>query len=126
MVMQTEFVFSLPRGLVDSDGNLHHEGVMRLATAQDEIESLNDPRVQVNEAYLPVVLLSRVIQRLGSLAPVGTQYIENLFATDMAYLEDLYIRLNSYETVLLSAVCPNCSINFNVQVMPLGTTDEVS
>jgi hypothetical protein len=99
---------------------------MRLATALDEIESIQDPRVQVNEAYLPVVLLSRVITRLGALESVTAQVVERLFASDLAYLEDLYMRLNSQENVVLSTVCPNCATRIEVQVSPLGVNQEES
>ncbi len=90
--------------------------------ALDEIESLKDPRVLANEAYLPVVLLSRVVTRLGDLAQIGPQIIEGLFAVDLAYLEDLYMRLNSPEKVVVSAVCPQCSTQFHLQVAPLSET----
>src|SRR6266571_6121478 len=94
MTLQTEFDFSLPRGYVNSDGNLHKEGVMRLATANDEIAPMKDPRVQTNPGYLAVILLSRVITRLGDLTQVNPRVIENLFAGDFAFLEDLYRRVN--------------------------------
>ncbi len=124
MSIQTEFDFLLPRGYLDGAGQLHREGRMRLATALDEIESIQDPRVQVNEAYLPVVLLSRVITRLGNLEGVPPQVVERLFASDLAYLEDLYMRLNSQEDIVLSSVCPNCSTRIEVQVSPLGVNRE--
>jgi hypothetical protein len=91
---QTEIEFELPRGYVDSAGTLHRSGVMRLATAADEILPLRDPRVVQNEAYLTVIVLARVIVRLGSLADMHTGVIEGLFASDLAYLQRLYERLN--------------------------------
>ena len=121
MSLQIEFEFALPRGYVDGAGQVHRLGRMRLAFALDEIQSALDPRVQANEAYLPVLLLSRVVTGLGDLAPVTTQVIERLFASDLAYLEDLYERLNSPEPVVLGAVCPYCSAQFQVQVAPLGS-----
>ncbi len=120
MSIQTEFDFLLPRGYIDGAGQVQREGRMRLATALDEIESIQDPRVQANEAYLPVVLLSRVITRLGSLESVTPLVVEKMFASDLAYLEDLYMRLNSQEDIVLSSVCPNCSARIEVQVSPLG------
>lgn len=119
--LQTEFGFTLPRGYLDNKGQLHRQGVMRLATALDEIESMEDARVQVNDAYLPIVLLSRVVIRLGNLsdAQVTPQVIERLFAADMAYLEDLYLRLNSQDSVVLGVICPHCSQRFDVQVAPI-------
>jgi hypothetical protein len=120
MALQTEFDFILPLGYDNGAGNVHRIGQMRLAIALDEIETLKDPRVQANEAYLPVVLLSRVVTRLGELPQVTPQVIEGLFAADLAYLEDLYMRLNSPEQVVVSAVCPHCSTQFRLQVAPLS------
>jgi hypothetical protein len=120
MVLQTEYEFLLPRGFVDSGGRLHRAGRMRLATALDEIEAMQDGRVQVNEAYLPVVLLSRVVTHLGELAAVTPQVIEKLFASDMAYLEDVYMRLNSQDSIVMGVACPHCGGQFNLQVAPLA------
>ncbi len=117
--MQTEFSFTLPRGYIDASGQVQRQGVMRLATALDEVQVLQDPRVQANEAYLPLLLLGRVVVRLGSLPAVTQQVIEGLFAADLAYLEDLYLRLNSPQAVLVGAVCPHCSGQFQLQVAPL-------
>lgn len=95
MVFQTEIEFSLPKGYLDKDGVLHREGVMRLATAADEILPLKDSRVQQNPAYLTIIVLSRVITRMGSLADVNTKTIEGLFASDLNYLQKLYEQVNS-------------------------------
>ena len=89
VAFQTEIEFDLPKGYVDAEGTLHRGGVMRLATAADEILPMRDPRVQENEAYLPVIVLARVITRLGSLKDVHTGVIEGLYASDLAYLENL-------------------------------------
>jgi hypothetical protein len=94
---QTEIDFELPRGYVDSAGTLHRRGVMRLATAADEILPLGDPRVAQNEAYLTVIVLARVILRLGQLSDIHTSIIEGLFAGDLAYLQRLYERFNGGE-----------------------------
>jgi hypothetical protein len=117
--LQSEFAFTLPRGYEDAAGLVHREGSLRLATALDEIEAIQDPRVQANEAYLPVVLLSRVVTRLGGLPAITPAVIGQLFATDLAYLEDLYLRLNSYEKVTVGAACPHCGQIFHLQVAPL-------
>ena len=122
MDLQLEYPFSLPRGYVDADGRLHRDGTMRLAIALDEIESVQDPRVRSNEAYLPIILLSRVVTRLGDLPAIPPQVIASLFAADLAYLEDLYLRLNLQERVTVGAVCPHCSTAFQLQVAPLGET----
>ncbi len=92
---RTEIEFELPKGYVDGGGTLHRSGVMRLATAADEILPLRDPRVQQNEGYLAVIVLSRVIVRLGALPDVHTGVIEGLFASDLAYLQRLYERFNA-------------------------------
>ena len=117
---ETEVEFTLPRGYVDASGRVQRQGRMRLATALDEIQAVGDPRVQANEAYLPVVLLNRVVTALGDLPAITPQVIEGLFAADLAYLQDLYQRLNSAEYIVLGAVCPRCSTQFQLQVAPLG------
>lgn len=98
---------------------MHTEGTMRLATALDEIESVAHPRVEANEAYLPVILISRVVTQLGELSEVTPHVVENLFAADLAYLEDLYLRLNSHESVIVGAMCPHCDQQFQLRVAPL-------
>jgi hypothetical protein len=104
-MFQTEFEFTLPCGYLDDEGTLHREGIMRRATAADEILPLRDPRVQKNEAYLIVILLSRVITRLGSVATIHPKLIESLFATDLAFLQDLYNRINQLQTPGACALC---------------------
>lgn len=106
--MQTEFPFTLPRGYLDRDGVVHKQGVMRLANAADEILPLQDPRVQQNAGYLSVILLARVITKLGTMPAVDTRVIENLFTMDLAYLQDLYQRLNSMEVPNYETFCPHC------------------
>lgn len=118
--LQTEFEFTLPRGYVDQDGNLHRKGVMRLATAMDEIIPLQDRRVRDNQAYLVIVLLSRVITKLGTLPAIDTSIIENLFAADLAYLQALYRRINEEGTTQLTVVCPECQTRFEVDLADLG------
>ncbi len=95
MNLQTEFEFTLPRGYIDRDGNLHKTGIMRLANAKDEILPLQDPRVMRNEAYLIVILLARVVTKLGDLAEINPGVIENLFASDLSFLQDFYNAINS-------------------------------
>jgi hypothetical protein len=92
--LQTEFGFTLPRGYIGSDGRLHKKGRMRLATAMDEIAPLRDPRVRANEAYLVIILLARVITKLGEVEVIDTGVIENLFSADLAFLQDFYRRIN--------------------------------
>ena len=108
MAFQTEFAFTLPRGFVDVSGTLHREGVMRLATAGDEIVPMRDPRVQQNPSYLSIILLARVVIKLGSLAAVDTRVIENLFTMDLAYLQDLYQKVNAMDEPSYKGLCPHC------------------
>ena len=96
-MFQTEFEFTLPKGFLDTDGNLHRKGVMRLAKAIDEILPLRDPRVKSNPAYSTVIILSRVITRLGALEEVTPTIIEDLFACDLNYLYQFYRRINELE-----------------------------
>jgi hypothetical protein len=119
-VLQTEYDFTLPLGYVDSDGNLHREGVMRLATAADEILPLKDPRVQSNQAYLILILLSRVITRLGSLAQINPKVIEGLYAADLAYLQEFYNRINRTGQASVEAVCPKCAHEFAAELNGVG------
>jgi hypothetical protein len=114
--LRTEFDFVLPRGYVDDDGTVHREGRMRLATARDEILPQRDPRVRENEAYLTVILLSRVVTRLGSIGQVTPATIEGLFASDLAFLQDLYRRVNSEGTTLVAIACPSCKHQFAVDM----------
>jgi hypothetical protein len=106
MTFQTEIEFTLPKGYIDGDGVLHRDGVMRLATAADEILPLKDPRVQANPAYLTVIVLSRVIVRLGTLPDVNTKVIEGLFASDLSYLQALYERINGDEDAAADGAVP--------------------
>jgi hypothetical protein len=102
-MFRTEYEFVLPHGYLDEDGELHKEGVMRLATAADEILPLKDPRVQKNPAYLVIVVLSRVTTRLGSLEQVTNKVIENLFVADLAYLQKLYNEINQIDPAIAPA-----------------------
>ena len=119
-VLQTEFEFVLPLGYVDESGTLHKEGMMRLATAADEILPMKDPRVQQNPAYLTVILFSRVITRLGSLKMITPKVVEGLFSADLAYLQEMYNRVNQNGSNAIKAVCPKCEHKFDVEVQALG------
>ncbi|NTU41455.1 MAG: phage tail assembly protein [Nitrospirales bacterium] len=120
MSFQTEFEFTLPKGYVDEQGSLHRNGVMRLATAADEILPMKDPRVQANPAYLTVILLSRVVTRLGDLQTINPKTIENLFASDLSYLQELYRRINENGTGRFEVTCPKCEHRFEADPEPLG------
>lgn len=116
----TEVEFELPRGYVDSEGTLHRAGVMRLATAADEIYPLKDPRVASWPAYLIVILLARVVTRLGHLKEVDAGVIEGLFSEDLAHLQDLYNRINGLTPRTVVSLCPHCGESSEVEVPLLG------
>lgn len=116
----TEYPFTLPKGYVDSDGNLHRDGIMRLATAADEIYPLKDPRVQTWPAYLIVILLARVVVRLGTLREINAGVIEGLFSEDLAYLQDLYNRINGLTPRAMAVRCPHCGESHEVEIPLLG------
>ncbi len=118
--LRTQFDFVLPRGFVDDEGTVHREGSMRLATARDEILPQRDPRVRENEAYLTVILLSRVVTRLGSVGQVTPATIEGLFASDLAFLQDLYRRVNSEGSTHVAITCPSCKHEFAVDLAGSG------
>jgi hypothetical protein len=114
--LRTEFAFELPRGYVDADGVLHRTGTMRMATARDELIPLNDERVRRNPAFLSVILLSRVVTRLGPRTNVFPETIEELFAVDVAFLQDLYRRINSEGHTRMAVQCPECRHDFEIDV----------
>ncbi|MFC9804872.1 hypothetical protein [Streptomyces griseoaurantiacus] len=115
-VLRTEFPFHLPRGYVDEQGTVHRDGVMRLSTARDELIPLRDLRVQENPAYLSVVLLGRVITRLGTLTSVHDGVVENMFASDLAFLQDFYRQINAEGHTRAAVRCPHCSEPFEVEL----------
>jgi len=117
---QTEYPFELPKGYIDGDGNIHKKGIMRLATAADEILPMKDPRVQQNPGYISIILLSRVIVKLGELPAVDTRIIERLFTADLAYLQELYQNINAIEPPVINTTCPHCNERIKVQWPFLG------
>ena len=114
--MNTEFAFTLPRGYVDATGAVHRDGVMRLATARDEIEPLRDAEVRRNEAYLAVLLLARVVTRIGDVVDVTPSVIEELYAADFDHLQRLYERLNTDGEAVGAVTCPHCAQAFEVDL----------
>ncbi|WP_332329987.1 phage tail assembly protein [Paenibacillus sp. 481] len=115
-MFKTEYAFELPKGYVDENGNLHKKGVMRLATAADEIAPLRDHRVQTNPSYLTIILLARVITRLGDIKALDTMVIENLFTADLAFLQHFYQEINKAESPRVKASCPKCGHDHEVQL----------
>jgi hypothetical protein len=116
----TEFEFRLPRGYVDEEECVHRDGVMRLATAKDEIAPLSDPMVRENKAYLVIIILSRVITRIGNISDVTPGVVERLFSADLSYLQDFYRRINSEGEATIPATCPSCGHGFDVEFRCLG------
>ena len=114
--LQTEFAFVLPRGYVDASGTVHREGTMRIATARDEIYPQSDHRVRENPSYLTVLLLTRTVTKLGTLPEVDTYVVESLFASDLAFLQDLYRRINQDGHSQAAVTCPACAQEFTVDI----------
>lgn len=119
-MIQTEYDFTLPIGYQDDEGTLHRHGTMRLATAADEIAPLRDARVQANEAYLIVILLARVVTRLGTVPQVNPKVVEGLYAADLAFLQDFYNGINRTGQARVGATCPRCAHEFDVELAGVG------
>ena len=115
-LLRTSFEFELPRGYVDATGAVHRTGSMRLATARDELVPLTDDRVRENSAYLTVVLLARVVERIGTVTDIHAGVIENLYASDLAFLQDLYRRVNQEGHARAGVRCPSCDTEFTVDL----------
>jgi hypothetical protein len=115
-----EFPFTLPLGYRDAEGMLHRDGVMRMSTAYDEIAPLKDPRVQSNSGYLVIILLSRVITRLGSLQHINPKLVDCLLSGDLLYLQELYRRINENGHSRQAVTCPHCQSSFEVEMSPVG------
>jgi hypothetical protein len=116
----TTFEFVLPRGLVDEQGGVHTEGTMRLATARDEMMADKDPRGQDSSTYRTLIMLSQVILKLGSLSTINPEQLENLFTKDLAYLKEFYNRINQQGRALIPTRCPQCSREFDVEMILSG------
>ncbi|WP_139487984.1 phage tail assembly protein [Brevibacillus dissolubilis] len=125
MAFQTEFTFELPRGYVDEHGTLHKRGTMRLATAADEILPMRDQRVQANPGYLSIILLARVITKLGDLRVIDTRVIESLFTADLAFLQNFYQQINESDNPFHAVTCPKCDHKFEVDLAFLGEKETV-
>jgi hypothetical protein len=115
-MFQTEFEFTLPCGYIDERGTLHRQGSMRRATARDELQAMSHPQARANEVYLTVLLLSRVIVRLGSLVQLGPEEVEGLFASDFAHLQDMYLRVNGGPANMVQTRCPACGTRIVVDM----------
>jgi len=114
--MQTEFAFQLPRGYADAAGEVHRDGVMRLATARDEIEPLREVEVRQNPAYLTVALLARTVTKIGTVTEITPELVEGLFAADFDHLQRLYERINTDEEAVGVVACPSCAHEFEVDL----------
>ncbi|TDF97125.1 phage tail assembly protein [Paenibacillus piri] len=124
MAFKTEYEFELPRGYVDDNGTLHKRGIMRLATAADEILPMRDQRVQQNPGYLTIILLTRVITTLGELRAIDTRVIEKLFTADLAFLQNFYREINEMEVPKVHTACPKCEHEFEVDVSFIAGMEE--
>ena len=114
--LRTEFDFELPRGYRHSDGTVHRSGRMRLATARDELRPQIDIRVKETPAYLSVVLLSPVITQLGTITDIHPGLVELMYATDIAFLQEFYRRINSEGHTRAAVACPSCGAGFEVDI----------
>ena len=119
--METIYDFTLPKGYVDANGEVHRHGKMRLATAGDEIKATRDPRVLSNPSYLTIVVLASVITEIEGLQTISATHIERLFTADLAYLQDMYQRINDIEPPTMTVTCPHCGETYEV---PLNFTKE--
>ncbi len=119
-MLTTEIAFTLPRGYVDAGGAVHRDGVMRLATARDEIEPMRDRQVRENEAYLSVLLLARTVTRVGTITDVTPDLIETLFAADFDHLQRIYERVNTDGETVGAVTCPHCTQPFEVDLADIG------
>ena len=90
------------------------------STGFDEIAPLKDPRVTGNPGYLIIILLSRVITRLGTIEYINPKVIENLLSGDLIYLQDLYRRINEHGHSRLAVTCPHCQGAFEVETASVG------
>jgi hypothetical protein len=116
----TEHEFELPKGYVDSAGTLHRKGIMRLATAADEILPMRDPRVQDLPAYLIIILLSRVVVKIGTVTQMNPGVIEGLFSEDLAFLQELYNRINGLGPQRAAVRCPKCATKVEAELARVG------
>lgn len=119
--MDTIYEFTLPKGYVDKNGESHKKGKMRLATAGDEISATRDPRVMSNPSYLTIVILSKVITELEGVDAITATLVERLFTADLAFLQDMYQKINDVEPPMMRVVCPQCGMQHDV---PLNFTQE--
>ncbi len=119
-LFSTEFEFTLPKGFIDEEGAVHRDGIMRLANARDEIAPLSDPKVRENKAYLVILILSRVITKLGNISEVTPEVVERFFSADLSYLQDFYRRINGDGEAIIPATCPACGHGFNAEFKCLG------
>lgn len=118
--LNNEFTFILPRGITDNHNRVHRQGVMRLATAKDEILAQQHPSVRDNPGYSFLVMLSQVITRLGSFNSVTPDFLEKLVIRDIAYLREFYNRVNQQGNTHIPALCPHCNNEFAVELELVG------
>ena len=120
MFSPTEFEFILPRGLVDAKGQNHRQGSMRLATARDELERSRNRQAQDNPIWSDLVILARVITRLGEFTQLTPEQLAELFSADLAFLRELFNRLNRQDHAQIDMQCPHCQIEIGVDLALSG------
>ena len=125
-MLHTEYEFTLPVGFVDPSGTLHRGGVMRLCTALDELEAMEDPRVRANQSYLSIALLSRVVERIGDVTEITPDLIRRLFSADFAYLQAYFVRLNDAQPPAIETECPRCHTRFALDLSGTGAMTEAT
>lgn len=120
MELQTVYPFRLPKGYLDSEGTLHKEGQMRLATARDELSALRDARVKADESYMSTVVLASVVTSLGTVREITTDVIEGLFISDLEFLQNMYETINKADKPQIKVTCPHCAKEFVDTINFLG------
>lgn len=112
MFFRTQYEFDLPKGYIDQNGELPRHGMMRLATAKDELDAMRDPKAKANPQYVSIIMLSKVIVQLGALDHVSPEIIESLFVSDLNFLQNLYTTINENEDPVIQVTCPHCGKTF--------------
>jgi hypothetical protein len=117
--VRTEVPFTLPVGLLDGRGVVHRDGLMRLATARDELEPLRDAVVRGHAAYLSVLLLARTVTRIGTITEVTPELLESMYAADFDHLQRVYERINAAGDAVGVVDCPHCGRDFEIDLAAL-------
>lgn len=114
--LSTEFPFTLPRGLIDAQRQVHRRGSVRLATVKDELLVQSLPSVGNNPAHKSLLMLSQVISRLRGLSLVSLDILEQLTLRDIIYLREFSNRVNQQGDIYIPTECPHCQAQFAVEL----------